>query len=583
MSDLQNFIHSLEEGRFAKTIRWMALFALCFFGVIIFVFDPFYKGMFKGLTHAKGMEQAAIAKQIISGNGFSTPAIRPLALSQMKENERTIPPMDHFPDTYYGPVWPATLAPFMGLFKDKWVMAPNDYIYLGDRIVTTVSALFFFLAAGVSYFTVRRLFDPKIAIVTTCLTLLAGIYWRYLSSGLSQMEMFFFFSLAMYTMIRAIEAKIEGRGVLRWLSATAALFGVLALTNGVSAWIFVGVLVFTAFYFPARIRLILVMVAIFALVVAPWLVRNYQLSGNPLGTGFYSMLHQVGGDESSIMRSSNVKQYSFSPMQFRAKMQIGVSEQLGNIYMLLGGCLAAPLFFIALMHPFRRPEVRALRWLLLSAWIFAIIGTSFARGDDGVSPVAASDQQLFFIPLFAAYGLAFLYVMWGRLEISSPMARTMFVGAIFLISAIPMINIITTTNRGMMVWPPYIPSYIGIFAHWTEDKDVIVSDMPWAVGWYANRSSLWLPTTTKELSELNDYDTLKAPIAGVHLTPITGDLPLWSGIIKGYKEWIPLILRSPNLPKIPFTEMVPLPVDGMCVYYTNDVGLSRIKRFNQKN
>ena len=40
---------------------------------------------------------------------------------------------------------------------------------------------------------------------------------------------------------------------------------------------------------------------------------------------------------------------------------------------------------------------------------------------------------------------------------------------------------------------------------WTTEKEIIASDRPWAVAWYADRKSLWLPMTVKDFLELNDY------------------------------------------------------------------------------
>lgn len=582
MPDLQQFIHALEEGRFANVIRWIVIAAICFFGVIMFVFDPFYKGLFKGLTHHKGMEQAAIAKQVALGNGFSTPMIRPIAVAQMKANERSLPPIHSFPDTYYGPVWPATLAPFMLLFKDKWDMAPADYVYVGDRIVTTASALFFFMGALVAYFTVRRLFDAKLGMLVVCLTLLAAIFWQYLSTGLPQLLLFFLFGLAMYTMLRAVEARLAGGKPLGWLLVSAALFGIMALTNGVTAWMFLGVLIFVGFYFPKRVPSVLAMTLVFLLVVSPWLIRNYQLTGNPLGTGYFALLHTIKGGEAEIMRGSNVKDMTLSPMHYRAKLQHGIADQLGDLYARLGGCLVAPLFFVALLHPFRRPEVRAMRWLLLLAWVFAIMGSSLSRGEDSFKQLSSTDFQLFFIPLFAAYGLAFLLVLWGRLEIPSPLARRLVILGIFLISALPIVNLATTSGGGIMVWPPYVPPYIGVLGQWATEKEIVVSDMPWAVGWYANRTSLWVPQSLETLNEMHDYDQLGAPLAGLHFSPVMSDQPLWSGIIRGSKDWIAFLMRNPNLPRNPFTYFEPLPIDGMSAYFTNDIGKARIERYKKQ-
>ncbi len=70
--------------------------------------------------------------------------------------------------------------------------------------------------------------------------------------------------------------------------------------------------------------------------------------------------------------------------------------------------------------------------------------------------------------------------------------------------------------------------------------------MPWAVAWYADRKSLWLPMIDPTISSaLNDYNQLDGQIVGLYLTPVTGNRAFIAEIVKGeYKEWAPFIMRQ---------------------------------------
>ena len=68
--------------------------------------------------------------------------------------------------------------------------------------------------------------------------------------------------------------------------------------------------------------------------------------------------------------------------------------------------------------------------------------------------------------------------------------------------------------RSRVQWPPYIPPSIAQLADWTREDEMIMSDMPWAVAWYADRKSLWLPMTIKAFIDLNDYNQLKGQDRG---------------------------------------------------------------------
>ena len=66
-------------------------------------------------------------------------------------------------------------------------------------------------------------------------------------------------------------------------------------------------------------------------------------------------------------------------------------------------------------------------------------------------------------------------------------------------------------NGKMAVWVPYLPPYISILNQWTEPNEIIASDTPRAVAWYADRRSLWLPDTVERFNEFHDSGLSVAP------------------------------------------------------------------------
>ena len=76
--------------------------------------------------------------------------------------------------------------------------------------------------------------------------------------------------------------------------------------------------------------------------------------------------------------------------------------------------------------------------------------------------------------------------------------------------------------------------------------------MPWAIAWYADRKSVWLPDTVKTFNEFNDYRTLGGSVNAMYITPISGSSNKWGDIVKGeYKDWAGLIQRTAALDKFP--------------------------------
>jgi hypothetical protein len=108
------------------------------------------------------------------------------------------------------------------------------------------------------------------------------------------------------------------------------------------------------------------------------------------------------------------------------------------------------------------------------------------------------------------------------------------------------------TPKPAVRWPPYIPPYIAILNGWMAPEEVTASDMPWAVAWYADRRSLLVPKTVKELNEIGSA-AFSAPVAALYLTPISGAENKLGDITHGdYAEWAAVIEQTGDLSKYPF-------------------------------
>ena len=579
---VQEFVHRIEEGGWVKWVRLTALIAVMVGMFGAFILDPWYWGLYKGLNHPKAMEQAVIARELARGNGFSTKMSRPLAYTQLKAKSGFLP--TPIPDTYQAPLWPLVLAPalkaiksfpdslwpYHAALKDRWQMSTRDYVYVCDRVVSAMAMIFFYLSLLVSYLTVRRIFDSFLGLWTVALMLGCALFWQYSMSGLPQMLMLFLFSCALYALVRAMEAQNEDRQSFFWLAGVSFLFGLLMLTHGIAIWTFAGVWLFCVIYFKSRWRTALMMGAIALLVCSPWILRNYHVCNSPFGVSPYAVLTQVKGSEMGIMRSLDIDLSGLSPTVFRTKIQTQIAVQMGGLFASFGRLMVAPVFFLALMHLFKASLPRSLRWALLLMWLFSQIGMAFMGPDEDGLPLAANDLNVLFIPLFAAYGMAFILVLWSRLEITVTLVKYAFFVLIFGVCFIPLLNQLTIVNRSPVQWPPYVPPYISIMRDWTSSDEIIASDMPWAVAWYADRKSLWLPMTIQNFIDFSDYERVGGKIAGIYLTPLSGNKSLIGDIVKGdYKEWAPFILRNVNIKDFPLKAVTAMPLDNQCIFYSD--------------
>lgn len=582
----QEFVHSLEHGRG----RWWVIFLLiiafaAFQSVAHVMLNPMNRhggqaAIFVGLTHQKGIEQAVIARELARGNGFSTKVFKPAAIALVERNKGVDafsnflapdgPTKGNIPDYYHAPLNPwinsvvlrcaVATSDFLNLRvnakgeDDYWALQPGEYIHPADRIIAAVSVFFFLAAVGMTYLTTRRIFDDRLATLTVVLLLFCNHLWTFASSGLPQMLMLFLFSTAIYFSARALAAREEDGRTWPWHAGTGLAFGLLALAQPLTAFLFFGMLIYTVLSFLPRGRDAIIMLVIFLGCLSPWLVRNARVCGSPFGIAGQTRLYGLLGSESQIMRTLAKGDDTVPAAHFRSKVQFELLSQIDLLVGRLGKVITAPVFFLGLLHAFRKRETRSLRWGILLMFFFGAIGMAifgFADGDIRTE-LQSNDLYPLFIPLMAAYGLALVLVMWGRVQIAGRdlagirQVNFTFLGLMIVISAFPLLTTYTDPPRTPFVWPPNCPPLLNDLNDWYSANDIICTDLPAAVAWYADRKTLWLPLTLNDFTQLNDY-RFRGKVTGLFLTPVTGNRGLLNDVGTGeFKEWRSFIMRDPR-------------------------------------
>ena len=550
---LRNFFSDSKTGEelSGALILRRLLFLLLLFGLMLFYLGP----GFKQLTSPKGIEQAQIARELARSGSFQTKMIRPLSLYQSDKNSEEAEGMKMvgFKDTYHAPLNPILNSVIIRFFKGK-----NDYgwnnnstVYYLDRIITAASIFFLLASIGVTFLFISRIFDAKIGGVTALLMLLCELLWRYSQSGLPQMLMLFLFTLGCYFVYRAVEAQCLEKKPIALLILGAVCFGLLALTHWMAIWPFMGLVIFSCFYFKPRGAAGLSMLIVFLIIILPWCFRNLNTSGDFLGSAYYAMFGGMGSAEEEIFRSYNLNKDNIFKKGFATKVLTSSLYQLNGIYSFLGSIVAAPLFFIALLHPFKRPQIAAFKWFILAMWIPAVIGMSLfgvSNQSLGMSGPDANQIHILFIPLMTAYGLAMLAILWSRIGLGTNIPIISENGHLWIaiiLSTIPMIlSLLPGVTRGIQtkekVTRGVVLSYIG---KQIEKTDIIITDSPWEVAWYGDRTALWLPTKKADLREIMKRSKEhKNPFAGILVTPVSMTKSLYGVTYRDEKDWAPLIL-----------------------------------------
>jgi hypothetical protein len=538
--NVPGFVHSREQGKVAGFFRFVLLLVTAIGLALAYLLFQF-----RGLSTAIGIDQAQIAREIARGNGFSTKNIRPLEVHLLQQTFGKVA-VGNIPDLYHAPLNPIVNAGFLYLFGSQLGQRVDnaDPVYRGDLLIAAASVLFFLLALVANFFLAQLLFDAKVAWLATGVVVVADHFWQFSLSGLPQMLLLFFVTCSLWCLAHAVIATANDQNPFLWLFVLGIFQGALALCHPITLLISGASWLFCLIYFRPRPLGALLPALICLVLFSGWIARDLQISKTPFGISPFSLLDHTVHSESGWMRLSEPDFSEITPLAFQERLIVNLKEQLGSLYLLLGGIAVTPLFLAALFHPFKRPETNAVKWLIFLMLIGAFAGSvSIGTNGQALSP----NQTLILLgPAVAIYGYAMVIVLFYRLKLEQSIYRYGIYAAFFLVTGLP-------TLLGFLVggpriqYPPYAPGVIQMIGALTKPDEIIASDMPWAMAWYADRKSLWLPLRRKDFYEYHDAQSLGAPIVGLYLTPISRDSNFLSDIVSGeYKDWASIVLGFPE-------------------------------------
>ncbi len=470
---------------------------------------------FRGLYHKEAMDQAQIARNIANGKGFTTQVIRPVELvdhakaAADKGTDKI--DLDNFRDTNYAPLYPYTLALALKITGQADVEATrlediSPEIYGPDRVIAGVSCLFFIIALIQIFYLSRRLFDDYLAYSVVGFIALSNVFLEFATSGLPQMMMLCLFVAAAQFFVRAIENdRVSSSKKVLFLILAFVALGLLCLTSWMGIWVALGAILFAAVFFRPHgiyaIPGILIMLVMLALPV----LMNASATGSLLANLYYEFYNFDAGGSEMVMRLSNVGSLPLNSSSFWLSLMGKTFAQLNNIYTMMGAIIVVPLFFLCLFTRYKKESTNLLKWMVFFVWFFASIGmTIFGSSED----ISTSQLYVLLAPLFIAYGLSLVFMSIARLQLqqSFDLARNATVFLLLLLSAGPFLaQLPGELYRGIWLggrphFPPYYPAALNTrFAEITNEKDIVVSDQPWAVAWYADRKSMWTPFKVKDL------------------------------------------------------------------------------------
>jgi hypothetical protein len=216
---------------------------------------------------------------------------------------------------------------------------------------------------------------------------------------------------------------------------------------------------------------------------------------------------------------------------------------------------------VGLVIGFRNPAVTRLRYFLLGCVLVLVLTQALGRTQlSEESPEITSENLLVLLaPLVLVYGVSLFYLLLEQMRLPFRQLRYVVIGIFSLVACLPMVFVFLPPKTTPVVYPPYNPLIIQTVAGWLKEKELAMSDIPWAVAWYGQRQCVWLtlkctsdpkdPGSREDFFAINDY---QKPINALYLTPQTMDarfLTQWYRT--GERSWGGFILDSILKKKVP--------------------------------
>lgn len=495
---------------------------------------------YRGIEQPEVMDQAQIARSFANGQGFETQFYRPLEL--MDRVNRSVVTKEHFTmenmqDINYAPLNIVSMGAMLRLsgmhdFDKARIERDGTMLFSADWVISLNSCLWFMLAMVLAYMLIARLFDDVVAAATICTLLMSELLLDYSVSGLAQPMMLALLLAALHCLVYA-ERNREKKEVLAmaiWVVASFVLMALMMLSGWISLWLAIGYCVFCCCYFRPFALYGVIGLFMLGCAAAVSAYHNYTAVGTPLGNAFYGVYSCFGGNADAVMRTTNPSDVRFDSAQAVLRVIGATLEQVKSMYVNCGGIVVVPVFFVALFYAFKRKTVQCVKWAVLSMWFFACIGMALYGS---TLPMSDSQMLILFTPVFTAFGFAMLFNLLSRMEmkgIAYTQARGLLIlGALFLTAGSLVARFPSEVYRGVLLQevvtsplPTALNQDLHELTRETPDE-LIVTDQPWAVAWYANRPAVWLPTRINDFERLNEK-VLSPAGAKMHGVLLTSDV-----------------------------------------------------------
>lgn len=469
-----------------RSIGLAVVFALA----VAFLYLVYQATQFQDLTDISALDYAQVARNFARGEGFTTDFIRPLMLGELAK-----PSIDSSPEVAMAPLHPGLMGVFFKVFGAT------------GRAAAWCCGLWFMLTCAVTYLLALKVFNRAVAVLATIIVATDAALLRYAVSGLETSLL----TLLVTLLFAVLYFHWESDRARLGLSAAAGLLvGLIYLTD--YPWIALFIPVLIVVWANSRGKgaaaNAIAFIALCVIVTAPWTIRNYTLTGRLLP---YRCTEAAMG---TLSYPANTLYRSFAPPEFNGVIKYAASapremysKLRSNLMQMLpmvaglGGLFVGAFFWVAILVPFGGDGFSRARYVLYGTLLLLIVTLSVlgitGRSLAPFGPVAVVTA----IALFTSLLDRRVARMEGRAQ---GRWRNFGIALLLIVHLAPL----TLTM---------VPGFGSDFNQGTQlqrsadelntllpEGGPVITDMPWAVAWYADRPAIWLPYRTLDVRRMEE-------------------------------------------------------------------------------
>jgi len=536
MPPIQDLVYRLEVGGGVRVVRWIAAF-LVFLGLAYWFDAREYQNFYS----PEAMQTAEIARNLARGRGFTTRCIRPFGMTLVERKLGIDPAVGRkpHPELTDPPVYPLVLAGLMKIIPFSYQTNLSTWRFPPEIGIAIFNQVLFFLVLYLTYRLAKKLFDFEVAVLAVAMMAVSDVLWRFTTSGLSTILAMLWVVCLAHTLVR-IEEELRLNGPRRgWFFVRGLLLGLWLALAGLTRYSLFLLIVPVGLYgflYLRRVRLWVFAGGILPLIllVTPWIVRNYQVSGTPFGLAGYAIYQETlpfSGANLERMIEPPLEEVGF--LDLLRKGIVSAERMVVQDFPLLGGHWLGGLFLAALILRFRNPSVSRLRLWILVALGMLTLGQAFGRTwiSDRVPMINTENLLILIAPLILCYGAALLVLLLDQMDLPIPELRHFLKGVFIFVAFFPLLVRFLPPRTVPIVYPPYFPPWIETHASLLKPDELMMSDIPWAVAWYGDRDCIWIPMkVVPDFYKINDQ---RRPVVALYLTQETGNARFQREILQG--------------------------------------------------